>query len=206
MTMKGLFRSLMAFSITLVFSSNAFALPVTWSTNGHEYDVVILENADWNTARTSAQGLGAGWDLATITSAGEQTFINSLLGAPPTSGTVQYWVGGFQPAGSTEPGGSWQWINGEGLFWDNGPLAGAYANWGTGIATEPDNVGVQNHVALDNRFGWGWDDNDNFLSGVIRGYVAEKSTSTSAVPEPSTILLLGSGMIGLAAYRRKRQN
>lgn len=203
MTMKGLSRGLMAFSIMWIFSSTAFALPVTWSTNGHEYDVVLLNDADWNTARTSAQALGAGWDLATITSAGEQTFINSLLGAPPAGGPIQYWVGGFQPAGSTEPGGSWQWINGEGLFWDNGSVAGAYANWGGG---EPNNVGGQNHVALDNRYGWGWDDNDSFVSGVIRGYVAEKPTSTSAVPEPSTILLLGSGMVALAACRRKRQS
>lgn len=203
MTLNGLFRSLVAISLPLLLSSNAFALPVTWATNGHAYDVVVLEGADWNTARTAAQGLGAGWDLATITSAGEQAFINSLLGAPPTSGTVQYWVGGFQPAGSTEPGGSWQWINGEGLFWDSGPVAGAYANWGGG---EPNNVGTQNHVALDNRYGWGWDDNDSFLGSVIRGYVAENPGATSTVPEPSSMLLLGSAMMGLAAYRRKRQD
>jgi hypothetical protein len=207
MRMKEIFRSLLAFFIPLIFSANAFALPVTWSVNGHTYDVGILPGADWNTARTSAQGLGAGWDLATINSAGEQGFINSLLGPPPGSGVVQYWVGGFQPPGSAEPGGNWQWINGEGLFWNNGPILGVYSNWGSGVSTpEPNNDNnltpdVQNHVALDNRYGWGWDDNDNYPN-VISGYVAER------VPEPSTMtmLLLGSGLVGLAAYRRKRQS
>ena len=41
------------FFIPLIFSANAFALPVTWSTNGHMHDVIPL-SADWNTARTSA--------------------------------------------------------------------------------------------------------------------------------------------------------
>jgi len=198
MKMKGIFRSLLAFSIPLIFSANAFALPMTWSTNGHTYDVGILPGVDWNTARTSAQLLGAGWDLATINSAGEQGFINTLLGPPPASGTVQYWVGGFQPTGSSEPGGNWQWINGEGLFWNNGPILGVYSNWG---AVEPNNVFGQNHVALDNRYGWGWDDNDSFPS-VVRGYVAENSPS-NPVPEPSTIMLLAIGLIGLAVWRWK---
>ena len=32
---------------------------------------------------------------------------------------------------------------------------------------------MQNHLSLDNRYGWGWDDNDQFLGGIILGYVAE---------------------------------
>lgn len=184
--------------------TNSPAIPVTWSGNGHMYEVVVFSDQNWNTARANAQALGAGWDLATIKSAGEQSFINGLLGTPPSGGIVQYWVGGFQPAGSPEPGGNWQWINGEGQFWNNAAISGAYSNWGT---IEPNNVGGQNHVALDNRYGWGWDDNDSFLAGVISGYVAEKGNGISAVPEPSSLFLVASGLLGLVwfAWRQRLQ-
>ena len=193
--------SLMAFFIPFLFSIIAFALPITWSVNGHMYDVIVFPDQTWDAARTNALALGTGWDLATITSSGEQAFINSLLGTPPTDGIVQYWVGGFQPAGSPEPGGNWQWVNGEGLFWNNGAISNVYSNWGGG---EPNQGGIQNHLALDNRYGWGWDDNDSFVAGVTRGYVAE---SVSPVPVPASILLFGIGLAGLAAaYRRRNQS
>ncbi len=165
-------------NITCTFS-NTFT-PGGGTFNGHQYRVISLPDASWIDARTAAKALpGGGWDLATITSPAEQTFINSLLGpAPPSNGPVhQYWIGGFQPIpadnSTNEPAADWQWIN------EEGPIA--YQNWGTGLppADEPNNAGspingVQNHVALDNRYGWGWDDNDAFLIGIVRGYVAER--------------------------------
>lgn len=146
--------------------------------NSDDYRVISSPGVSWTQAQAQAQSLSGGcWDLATITSAGEQAFIASLLGPPPTTGISQYWVGGFQPITSAEPGADWQWINGE------GPIGGVgYSNWG-GPPQQPDNAtsstnGVQNHVALDNRFdlpaGWGWDDNDTIILGIIRGYVAER--------------------------------
>jgi Lectin C-type domain/PEP-CTERM motif len=172
--------------ILLSLPSNAFAVPMTWSANGHEYDVILLPGSSWDAARADAQSLFAsgGWDLATITSAEEQAFINSLIPSGTTStGIVQYWIGGFQPLASGEPGGNWQWINDEGLFWDNGPLQGVYSNWGRRTG-EPNN------------------------SGSVLGYVAENSNPSNSVPEPSTFLFLSSGLclagFGLLRRRFKR--
>ena len=161
----------------------------------HEYRVVPLAGATWEEARADAKALdggNAGWDLATITSETEQTLIvtriTELYGPPPTGGTVQYWVGGFQATGQTASGGMWQWINGEGSIWNNGEIVGQYHNWGADGNTpaEPNDCcvtpgvedGEQNHLALDSRYpvahpAWGWDDDDNNPQ-VIRGYVAER--------------------------------
>ena len=52
--------------------------------NGHDYIVIELPTVgmSWSDARTDAVKLGPGWDLATITSEGEQAIINSLLPNP----------------------------------------------------------------------------------------------------------------------------
>ena len=152
----------------------------------HEYRVVYLPGATWEDARAAAKALdggNAGWDLATITSADEQGTINLKLPPPGfTDRTHQYWIGGEQVPGAFEPGGNWQWINGEGMFWNSQapfpmaglPIDGQYQNWGNGIVgLQPDNGGPQNHLALDHRYGWAWDDDDN-NPNVIDGYVAER--------------------------------
>ena len=148
----------------------------------HYYAKISNPGVTWEQAKLQAEALGDGWHLATITSGDEQAFINDLLGDPPTVGTQQYWIGGEQLPLSVEdePGGNWQWINGEGSFWNNGPIDGKYQNWGNhtngpGVGLQPDNAGIappQNHLSLDNRYGWGWDDNDQDLYAIL-GYVAE---------------------------------
>jgi hypothetical protein len=47
---------------------------------------------------------------------------------------------------------------------------------------------------------WTWND-DLESDGAIKGYVAER---VAPVPEPGTIMLLGSGLIGLAGWGRKK--
>ena len=179
--------------VTLALHGGVLAEPAQLS---HEYKVVNLPGKTWAEARAAAQALdggGAGWDLATITSAAEQAIISGQLGLPPSAdGPVhQYWIGGEQlpisvsPDVFDEPGGNWQWINGEGMFWNGVAIVGQYQNWGgPSPDQEPNNCcGGQNHLTLDNRYdrpelgvghnGWGWDDNDQFLSDN-KGYIAER--------------------------------
>jgi len=194
----------LAFNLGVEAASDALTLLSRPSSPGvptppHYYAVIDAPGVTWEQARIAAQELGTGCNLATINSPAEQAIINGLLPDPATitESIHQYWVGGFQPIYSAEPGGSWQWINEEGLFWDNGPVGDKYANWGVdipGFPNQPDNAtsptpGTQNHVALDHRLnpppagpGWGWDDNDAFPE-VIRGYVTE-GTAGLCVPLP----------------------
>ncbi|OQW30250.1 MAG: hypothetical protein A4E19_11605 [Nitrospira sp. SG-bin1] len=160
----------------------------------HYYAVIDAPGLNWGSAREAAQGLSTGGnscDLATITSAAEQAIVNGLLPDPsefPAEPAQQYWIGGLQTSESSEPGGGWQWINGEGMFWNNGPVNDMFANWGNTIppGLQPDNAcsdsGCQNHLSLDHRYGWGWDDNDQFLNGVIRGYVTEGTAGLCVPP------------------------
>ena len=162
----------------------AQAALVQWAGNGHWYEVILLPNVSWSTA--SADATSRGGYLATITSTGEQAFIQGLLTDNPNDALEEYWIGGFQPAGSTEPGGGWQWVTGESFV---------YTNWGSG---EPNNSGgAESHLALDDRYGWRWNDNTFSIDGIINGYILE-------VPEPGALALLGLGLVGFGFASRRR--
>ena len=79
----------------------------------------------WLGADAAANGLslqGCQGHLATILSADENDFIVTKMpqvAAPAVVGEgLQggYWIGGFQPAGSGEPGSGWTWVNGGGAI------------------------------------------------------------------------------------------
>lgn len=158
----------------------------------HYYAVIDHPGLTWEQARAAAKGIRTDCDLATITSSAEQAIINGLLPDPSSlTGTKQYWIGGEQQSGASEPGGNWQWINDEGIFWNNGPYNTEYQNWGNdtngpGVGLQPDNAGIappQNHLSLDNRYGWGWDDNDQDLYAIL-GYVTEGTAGVCVPPPP----------------------
>ena len=112
---------------------------------------------------------GQSGHLATITSSPESAFLFGQFG----NSVRAKWLGGFQPAGSQEPDGGWQWVTGE-------PFS--YTNWGGG---EPNNSGGMENFLLAYTDGF-WNDLDgiNPPDGWATGYVVE------FVPEPSSWALM----------------
>jgi len=78
--------------------SSATHASVIWGVNGHEYDLVGASGITWESARSAAQGLGAGWDLATMTSSAEESFVISNVLPASTSERAHFWVGGYDPS------------------------------------------------------------------------------------------------------------
>ncbi|MBN2506890.1 MAG: immunoglobulin domain-containing protein [Verrucomicrobia bacterium] len=77
---------------------------------GHTYEFVPGAFT-WPEARQLAETRSCNsltGHLATITSPAENTFLTQVVPAEATP-----WIGGFQPSGSPEPAGNWQWVTGE---------------------------------------------------------------------------------------------
>ncbi|MDN5940833.1 MAG: hypothetical protein L0H94_03030 [Nitrospira sp.] len=146
----------------------------------HYYAVISSPGLTWLEAKNAAEALGEGWHLATINSEAENEIITSMLPDPSVfEGTEDFWIGGEQENCEDEPGCNWRWFDAAAgdFFWNNGPT-GKFANWGstsTGPANEPNNLGgSENHLTVDSRYGWGWNDlNNNGATGTTKGYIAE---------------------------------
>lgn len=161
---------------------------VVWSSNGHEYGLVFAQDITWTAARAAATGLGAGWDLVTLTSAEEDAFVRTLLPASPIART-HLWIG----ANDAVTEGDWKWVTSE---------AWSYTGWWN---DEPnDNGGIEEYVALDFRQGtWAWNDVSNNIDGRgwARGYLIERAPE--AIPLPATLLLSAIGL-ALMPWSRRR--
>jgi len=91
--------------------------------NGHWYAAYLQSGEQgWNSARDQAQARGG--DLACLTSADELDFAIPLIQDPAlwTSrphGWYGPWIGLFQSRFGIEPGGGWEWVDGERLIFEN---------------------------------------------------------------------------------------
>jgi hypothetical protein len=224
----------MFLAVCLCGVAGANAAPVQWAVsaggNGHWYEAISAERpvsvngsqvvdgslvvaytggVTWTAARDAATAKG-GW-IADIQSAAENDFVFSLVTSALWYPELGYgvgigpWLGGFQPAGSPEPAGNWQWISG-GLFTDANGLPTQYTNWypfqprnhyqiETTSPTE-DALHFYDHSPY-------WQDYPSWT--VTNGYIVEYASSPSDVPEPSTLLVwIGLCGLGLSGWGWRR--
>ena len=198
--MKKLLWGLFSVFLCVAFVGPASALvwDVGEGANGHEYKIYYFEdNADknWESARSAL--VGTGYTLAAITSSQEQKFIQDYLNKEAVSGKKDLWIGGLQNPEEAIADAGWSWVTGE--KW-------VYQSWIDGEANDyyddKDLKNIQNSEMFlsvrSGNFNWNWNDEGNL--GNISGYLAE----TAPVPEPGTILLMGFGLLGIAAVGRKK--
>jgi hypothetical protein len=170
-------KSLLVFGlVVLVECQRAGAQLIEWPVaqggNGHFYEVVAAPaGITWANATLGATNRGG--YLATITSAEENSFV---FGLATVDATVWYsgygpYLGGIQPAGSTEPAGGWRWITGE-------PFV--YRNWAPG---QPNNNNNEDRIQFGGQVDRSstWNDIGQSNTNFTRGFVVEYDRHPNAV-------------------------
>jgi hypothetical protein len=117
--------------------------------NGHWYRWERQPNGiTWSAARLASEQMGG--YLATIHSGAENGFVfNLTLPTAAWQNRFGPWLGGYQPAGSSEPGGGWRWVTDEPWRW---------TGW---LSGEPNNAycqGLREDSLHYIEYGSGWND------------------------------------------------
>lgn len=194
--------------LQLLCSASALSGPVQWQItdggNDHWYEVVQVggpyleypNTADpginWSDASDAARARildGQRGHLVTITSQAESRFITEMI----RDLAAGFWTAGFQPPGSQEPLGNWQWTTGE--PW-------GFTNWRAGEpnnnVVQEDRVNLRGQSPISSHIGT-W--NDRAGSTIIHGYVVEWDQYSVAVPAPPAAPL---GLLLLATLGASR--
>jgi hypothetical protein len=195
-------------------ASTAPISSVTWTNNGHQYEIINSQSAlTWDEARTAA--IAKGGYLATITSLGEAQFVyDNLVNQQSYWGFDQWggqrlgpWLGGYQNnpvTGETSPSANWEWVTGE--SWNFGLWAPNEPNQADGLPE--DFLHYYSRVGGPSNT-WNDGTNDGNLHGgdKITSFVVEygEFKDISAVPVPAAAFLFTPALVGFIALRRKQK-
>lgn len=185
-------RSIILLVLSSIFATTLQAVPVQWTVaeggNGHFYEAIsVPEKISWANAKVAAE-LSDGY-LATITSAAENDFVFNLIDDPIFwSLEAGPWLGGYQPSGSPEPDGNWQWVTGE-------PFD--YTHWRSG---EPSNSPPGENVLHFGEYPLYSNLRSSYWNDVPDQDPWRRPSYIIETPEPATLLLLGLG--GLMLRKR----
>lgn len=169
--------------LTSGLAAAAWAAPIRWEPaaggNGHLYEAVAVGSpTSWDNARAAAKARGPGWDLATVTSAGENAFVKGLFETRPAlirdftrcpdSDICWYrigpWIGAFNVTDQRQ----FQWVTGE-------PVT--FTDWGIRTFGPPGQQVAYLKRYFGSTFAWS---TPNFALYPI-AYVAELTTEWASL-------------------------
>ena len=166
--------------------------------NGHWYMGVPAPSAgvNWTDARTSAISIGG--DLVSLNTLQERAwvFANVANNSALWTTTLGPWVGGYQPAGSSEPNGGWMWVDGTTLSsefaWGDPPdgnnNCGGAANRMTYWGNYTIGAGDSFHDCADNAVFTCWNidfyQHPSYIVEWSTGLPTESDCNNNGIPDP----------------------